>query len=193
MRPLRFIAAAPPVVREVAEVALLALVLYVGIHLVVEPVRVEGTSMVETLHDQDYLVARTVDYRFHPPQRGDIVVVRGATPGSRNLIKRVIALPGERLLIRSGRVLIDGRTLSEPYLPEPWTVNADWPAPGEGPAGGVVMPPHQFFVMGDNRNDSLDSRSFGPVDQSRLEARAWLRILPLNAIGPVDERGPALQ
>jgi signal peptidase I len=174
---------------ELLQVGVLALVMFLVLHFTIQTVIVEGVSMQETLQDRDYLVATTIDYRLHAPSRGDIVVVSGLGPT--DLIKRVIALPGERLLIRDGRVFINGRQLDEPYVaPVPWTINADWPVGGDG--SGEVMPPHEFFVMGDNRNDSRDSRSFGPVRQDQIDAHAWVRILPLNRVGPVVGRGPTL-
>lgn len=177
--------------REAAEVAVLALVLFLPLHFSIATVRVDGFSMLGTLHDQDYLVATTIDYRLHAPARGDIVVVQGGGPGGQDLIKRVIGLPGERLQIQDGHVLIDGRVLREPYLqPGTSTLPGEWPGPGS--AGGLLVPQGQYFVMGDNRGASLDSRSFGPIPRSRIEARAWLRVLPLSAMGTVDGAHPAL-
>src|SRR5437868_10567469 len=120
--------AAPPerstaasLVREVAEVAVLAVILYVGISFAVQAVHVEGLSMFATLDNNDYLIANKIDYRLHAPQRGDIIILRPPNNNSTDFIKRIIALPGEKLLIRSGVVYIDGHRLHEPYLPEAWT------------------------------------------------------------------------
>jgi signal peptidase I len=173
-------------VRELGVLGLFTIVLYVAIHAVVEPVRVEGFSMERTLDDQDYLVATTIDYRLHPPRRGDIVILRGTVSDPRNLIKRVVGLPGDHLVIRGDRVCIGGRTLTEPYV--------NRPAGGELSAGEIdqVIPAGEYYVMGDNRGVSMDSRSFGPVSADRIEARAWLRVLPLGRLGPVDRGGPVL-
>jgi signal peptidase I len=178
--------------RELVEVVVLAVVLYAGVRIVAQPVRVEGFSMETTLDNHDYLVATTIDYRLHPPQRGDIVVLSGTADDPRDLIKRVIGLPGEHLRIQGGRVTIDGRTLNEPYLAqERWTVRADWPTDGDVDPGGLI-PAGQYFVMGDNRNDSLDSRFFGPVGRDRILARAWVRVLPVGRAGTVDRDNPTL-
>src|SRR5437763_5603456 len=122
------------ILTEVAEVALLALVLYLVINVAIQTVHVIGLSMYPTVGDQDYLAATKIDYRFHPPQRGDIIIMRDPYDQSRDFIKRVIAVPGDRVLIRNGRVYINDRQLDEPYLnPEPWTQNTDWPlAEGSG-------------------------------------------------------------
>src|SRR5690348_12191578 len=112
--------------REVAEVVVLAVILYIGISFAVQAVHVEGLSMFATLDDNDYLIANKIDYRLHTPQRGDIVILRPPTNNSTDFIKRIVALPGERLLIRDGTVYINGHKLYEPYLPEEWTIDSTW-------------------------------------------------------------------
>src|SRR5690348_226784 len=115
--------AASGLLREVAEVLVLAIILYVGISFAVPAVHVEGLSMFATLDNDDYLIANKIDYRLHAPQRGDIIILRPPTNNSTDFIKRVIALPGERLLIRDGTIYINGHKLDEPYLPEEWTID----------------------------------------------------------------------
>src|SRR5207247_3858658 len=112
--------AASSLLREVAEVIVLAVILYVGISFAVQAVHVEGLSMYATLDNNDYLIANKVDYRLHAPQRGDIVILRPPTNNSTDFIKRIIGLPGERILIRSGFVYIHGHKLDGPYLPAQW-------------------------------------------------------------------------
>src|SRR5437868_3640495 len=104
---------------EVLEVVVLALGLYLVITVAVQTVHVIGLSMYPTLDNDDYLIATKLDYRFHQPQRGDIIIMRDPYDPSKDFIKRVIALPGERLLIKDGHVYINGRQLSEPYLDVP--------------------------------------------------------------------------
>lgn len=141
--------------------------------------------MYPTFNTDDYLIASKLDYRFHPPQRGDVVILRNPF-GDKDLIKRVVGLPGDRLVIRDGRVYINGHPLQEPYInpAEPWTVNANYP--GETSPDGVTIQSGFYFVMGDNRNHSSDSREFGPIRGTDIEARAWLRIWPLDKFGFVD-------
>src|ERR1700737_5640628 len=112
---------ASSLLREVFEVVVLAVILYFGISFAVQAVHVEGLSMYATLDDNDYLIANKIDYRLHPPQRGDIIILRPPADNSKDFIKRVIALPGEKLLIRDGFVYINGTKLNDPYLPEFWT------------------------------------------------------------------------
>jgi signal peptidase I len=168
---------------EVLEVAVLALGLYLVITVAVQTVHVIGLSMYPTLDNDDYLVATKLDYHFHPPQRGDIIIMRDPYDPSKDFVKRVVALPNERLLIKDGHVYINGRLLSEPYLVnrEPWTANDNWPLGGSGT--GAVVPTGEYFVMGDNRNHSSDSRTFGFVRGDQIEARCVFRIWPLGHFG----------
>ncbi len=164
---------------ELLEIGLLALGIYLVITFAVETVHVIGLSMYPTLNNDDLLIASKIDYHFHPPQRGDIVILKPPF-GQNDLIKRVVGLPGDRFEIRDGYVYINGRRLNEPYInpAEPWTVNAN--------STEQIIPSGYFFVMGDNRNHSSDSRAFGPIRNDDIEARAWIRIWPLNRFGIVD-------
>jgi signal peptidase I len=182
---------ASSLLREVAEVVVLAIILYFGISFAVQAVHVEGLSMYATLDDNDYLIANKIDYRLHPPQRGDIIILRPPTDNSKDFIKRVIALPGERLLIRDGFVYINGHKLDEPYLPEAWTTLNN-PAPWSV-GDGAVIPANDYFVMGDNRNRSQDSRIFGPIGRDRIDGRAWFRIWPLDHFGNIYSQEPVLE
>lgn len=176
---------------ELIEVAVLALGLYLVITFAVQTVHVIGLSMYPTLDHNDYLIATKIDYRFRDPSRGDIIIMRDPYDSSKDFIKRVIALPGDRLLIQHGHVYINGRLLDEPYIrqDEPWTNNADWPTAsvaGCVPGQPCTIPAHNYFVMGDNRNASSDSRLFGWIARDRIEARSWIRIWPIASIGFVD-------
>lgn len=164
---------------ELLEIGLLAVGIYLVITFAIETVHVIGLSMYPTLNSDDLLIASKVDYHFHPPQRGDIVILKPPF-GQSDLIKRVVGLPGDRFQIKDGHVYINDRKLDEPYInpAEPWTVNAF--------ANEQVIPSGYYFVMGDNRNHSTDSRAFGPIRADDIEARAWLRIWPLDKFGFVD-------
>ncbi len=182
---------ATSLLREVAEVVVLAIILYFGISFVIQAVHVEGLSMFATLDNDDYLIANKIDYRLQAPQRGDIVILRPPTNNSTDFIKRVIALPGERLLIRDGVVYINGHKLDEPYLPDQWTQQTNPPRWSEGE--GMVIPANQYFVMGDNRNRSQDSRFFGPITRDRIDGKAWFRIWPLDHFGNIYAKMPMLE
>jgi len=173
---------------ELAEIFLLAAGLFVVITFAVQTVHVIGYSMVPTLNDNDYILATKADLRFTTPSRGDIVILRNPFDSQQDFVKRVIALPGERLKITEGHIYINGQRLEEPYLPpnEPWTVQNNWPLrSGED---GDLIPRGQYFVMGDNRNHSSDSRVFGPIRVDQIQSRAWIRLLPLDRAGFLGAR-----
>ena len=165
--------------RDTLEIVFLALVLYVVIQYAVQTVHVLGSSMYATLHDNDLLVASKISYKLHHPQRGDIIVFKPPDEASRDFIKRIIALPGERIRITNSVVYINGQVLREPYLPEKWTYNNNWPASGQD----QLVPPDEYFVMGDNRNHSSDSRTFNFIELSSILGKAEVRIWPLGQVG----------
>jgi signal peptidase I len=178
---------------ELAEVVLLAIGLYLVINFAVQTVHVMGSSMYPTVRNQDYLLATKIDYRLHAPQRGDIVIMRDPLDPSRDFIKRIIAVPGDRVLIRDGHVYVNGRQLQEGYLHgEMWTQYMTWPAAHPSNVQGQPMGSDQYFVMGDNRDHSDDSRIFGPIHRDEIEARAWIRVVPLSQLGPIDGSKPTL-
>jgi signal peptidase I len=136
---------------------------------------VDGTSMLTTLDTGDRVFVNKLSYRLHDPNRGDVVVLHQIGGSSeRDLIKRVIALPGEEIEIQSCQVIIDGRRLEEPYL------NPTIVTPGNcgGDYGPTVVPEDSVFVMGDNRAGSSDSRALGPIHESDLVGRAFVVFWP---------------
>jgi signal peptidase I len=169
---------------ELAEVAALALGLYLVITFALQTVHVIGLSMYPTVDDQNYLIAVKVPYYFHAPQRGDIVIMRDPYDPSRDFIKRIVGVPGDRIVIRDGTVFIDERKLDEPYVVKPWSDT--WPPSGQEQTLG----PDQYFVMGDNRNHSSDSRVFGAINRNEIEAEAWLRVYPLSEFGVIGGPPP---
>ena len=178
------------VFRELALALVIAIALYVGITLTLQAVHVEGSSMNPTLQNNDLLIASRIDYRLHPPRRGDIVIVRDPYDPGQNFIKRVIGVPGDHVLIRAGHVYVDGERLDEPYLAPDWRTTTNWPAfPDQ--ADGELVPPGEYFVLGDNRDHSSDSRLFGYVAAGQIESRAVARFWPPQAMAVLDSR-PAL-
>ncbi len=136
---------------------------------------VDGTSMYSTLHDDDRVFVNKLSYRLHDPNRGDVVVLHQDSGASdRDLIKRVIALPGETIEVRSCQVTIDGKPLEEPYL-DPEVVT---PGNCGGDTPPVTVPEDHVFVMGDNRGGSQDSRALGPIDEDDLVGRAFVVFWP---------------
>jgi signal peptidase I len=163
--------------REVVETILPAVLIALAIHLfLAQATRVEGYSMEPTLHGQERLVIEKLSFHFRPPERGDIVVLRVPNYGKEMLIKRVIGLPGDTIAVENGHVLINGEPLDETYIN----------GPPLGSYGPTTVPADSVFVMGDNRNNSNDSRSFGPIPYDDIVGRAWVRYWPLQEIGVMD-------
>ena len=186
------------VVRELAVLVVTALVIAVVVKtFVAQAFYIPSGSMEPQLQINDRIVVSKVSYRLHDPRRGDIVVfdapgednddddsplparilrtivqsVGLAPPSTDEYIKRVVALPGERVEAQRGRVFVDGRELIEPYLPE-GTATSDFTE--------VVVPPGTLFVLGDNRGNSADSRIFGAVPESTVVGRAFARVWPVG-------------
>ncbi len=150
-----------------------ALLIALVIHLfLAQATRVYGQSMEPTLHTNDRVILDKLTYRFRPPQRGDVVVLQLNKKGP-HLIKRIVGLPGETIAIHDGRVYINGQPLDEPYLN----------GPTKGYLAPTHIPPGHYFVLGDNRQASNDSRSFGPVAREHIQGRAIFRYWPPQAIG----------
>ena len=137
---------------------------------------VEGSSMYSTLETGDRVFVNKLSYRLHDPNRGDVVVLHQITGASeRDLIKRVIGLPGETVEVRNCNVLIDGRVLNEPYLDPEVVTPTD--CGGDYSANGPVPDDH-VFVLGDNRGGSQDSRVIGPISEDDLVGRAFVVFWP---------------
>ncbi|MGA7256972.1 MAG: signal peptidase I [Terracidiphilus sp.] len=143
-----------------------------------QPVRVEGTSMLPRLEDRDRLFINKFVYHFESIHRGDIVVFHYPRDPEKSYIKRVIAVPGDRLRIDHGRVYINGKFLHEPYVPERYRDTRSMPE--------MVIPDDQFFMMGDHRSISSDSREFGPVDRDLIYGKAVFVYWPTRDAGVVD-------
>lgn len=136
-----------------------------------QPFLVQGASMEPNLETGDYLIVDEITYRFRPPQRGEMVVFKYPQDPSKKFIKRIIGLPGEDVEIREGKVYIDGKPLKEDYLPENILTFPDQK---------IKLKENEYFVLGDNRNFSLDSRIFGPLPRKNIIGRAITKIFRIN-------------
>lgn len=156
--------------REMLQIALPAIVLAIVVHLfLAQATVVYGQSMEPNLSPLQRLIVDKISYRLHSPQRNDIVVIDLPTMDDM-LVKRIVGLPGETIEVRDGEVLVNGSPLPEPF---PHDLGHTTMAP-------TVLGPLQYFVMGDNRDNSNDSRSFGPVHRESIVGRVWLRYWPLD-------------
>ena len=137
-----------------------------------QPVRVEGVSMLPGLEDQERIFINKFVYRLEPIERGDVVVFHYPRDPSASYIKRVIAVPGDKISIREGQVRLNGYALPEPYVPWQFRDAKSMPE--------MIVPPGTYFVMGDHRSLSRDSREFGPVSQDLILGKAVMIYWPMD-------------
>ena len=161
-------------VREILETILLTVLIYLAVNFATGRFRIEGSSMEPSMQPNQYVLVDKISYRLAPPRRGDVVVFNYPLATERDFIKRVIGLPGETVNIRGGVVYVDGVALDEPYIAAPPNYENSW-----------TMGPTELFVLGDNRNSSSDSHSWGPLDQQYLVGRAIFVYWPPTLAGLV--------
>ena len=142
-----------------------------------QPVRVEGTSMLPMLKDQDRLFINKMAYRVGEIHRGDVVVFLYPHDHTKSYIKRVIALPGDDLRIDHGLVYVNGKQIAEKYVPRRFEDERSQPE--------MMVPVHEYFVMGDHRSISSDSRDFGPVERGLIYGKAAFVYWPMDQAGVV--------
>ncbi len=140
-----------------------------------QPVKVEGTSMMPSLDDQERIFINKFVYRIEPIQHGDIIVFRYPRDPAKSFIKRVIGVAGDHVRIEDGRVYLNGKELVEDYVPRAYDDDRSYP--------DVVVPPDSYFVLGDHRSLSNDSRDFGPVDASYIYGKAVFGYWPFDKMG----------
>jgi signal peptidase I len=142
-----------------------------------QPVKVEGTSMMPSLEDQERIFVNKFVYRLEPIERGDIVVFRYPRDPSKSYIKRVIAMAGDKIKIDGGEVYVNGHAVNEAYVPPEYEDERSYPE--------ITVPAHCYFVLGDHRSMSNDSRDFGPVNQSFIYGKAVFGYWPMDKLGRV--------
>lgn len=164
---------------EVAQIAVISLAIILPVrYFLIQPFLVKGASMEPNFYDREYLIINEIGYRLQEPERGDIVVFRYPKDPSEFFIKRLIALPGETVEISDGRVVIynddhpNGIALEELYLR------------GEKTNGNkrMTLGESEYYVLGDNRDESLDSRIFGSISKEEIVGKVWIRGFPLSRI-----------
>ena len=161
-------------VRDLAVAAVASVLIITFLY---QPVRVEGTSMLPRLEDRDRLFINKFVYHFTAIDRGDVVVFHYPRDPEKSYIKRIIALPGDRFRVEHGRVFVNGKLVPEPYVPPEYrdTRSVD----------EMILPPGDYFVMGDHRSISSDSRDFGPVDRSLIYGKAIFVYWPTRDAGVI--------
>jgi signal peptidase I len=142
-----------------------------------QPVKVEGTSMLPGLDDQERIFINKFVYNFEPIERGDVVVFRYPRDPSKSYIKRVIAVPGDHVRIDDGQVYVNDRRLREPYVPAEFADDRS--------ASDTVVARGSYYLLGDHRSSSSDSRDFGPVSQRYIYGKAVFGYWPVDRMGMV--------
>jgi signal peptidase I len=163
---------------EIIKIAILAgITIGVVRYFLFKPFYVQGQSMEPNFHEKDYLIIDEISYRLHDPKRGDVVVFKAPVNADDYYLKRVIGLPGEKIKIEKNKIIIfnkenpQGFVLQEEYLDASTTGDVD-----------VTLGDEQYYVLGDNRIASFDSRRFGPINEDTIVGRAWLRGWPFDRL-----------
>ncbi len=157
-------------IREIIETIALTLLIFLVIRFAAQSFRVDGESMEPGLHTDEFVIVDKMSYLFQSPQRGDVIVFHYPLDTSKDFIKRIIGLPGDTIRITGSSVIVDGQTLHEPYISLPFNFESKT----------LKLGSDQFFVMGDNRDNSLDSRSWGPLGRSYIIGKAVAVYWPVN-------------
>ena len=162
-------------VLDILETVILSVVLFVGINAITARIRVEGSSMEPTLHDGEFVMVNKLAYRMGSPERGDVIIFQFPRDPDQEYVKRVIGLPGDKVVISNGQVLVNDVLLDEPYIAAAPGYRSEWQVPEE-----------MLFVLGDNRNRSSDSHNWGPVPLSYVIGRALFVYWPPKQWGVIE-------
>jgi len=166
---------------DILETLLLSVTLFFLINAVSARIKIDGSSMEPNLHHGEFVIVSKINYRLGEPERGDVVVFDFPRNITKEYIKRVIGLPGEQVRVQAGKVYINGIELSEPYLKMEPQYEGQWD-----------VPENALFVLGDNRNNSSDSHSWGMVPMNNLVGEALLVYWPPESWGMINGANPVL-
>lgn len=170
---------------DVIETIVVALAIFVIVYLFFfQPHQVKGASMEPNFHDEEYILTDKISYRFHSPLRGDVVVFRAPKNREHEYIKRIVGLPGERIKITNGDVFINGQKIEEDYL-EKSTISYSGSFLRSGEE--FLISQGEYFVLGDNRPHSSDSREWGTIVREDIIGRAWFRYWPPSRFGIIPK------
>ena len=156
-------------------IIIIVLAFIIRVYLI-QPFIVEGESMEPTFQNNDYLITEKVSFRIHAPQRGEVIIFHPPDNPSLNYIKRLIGLPGDRIQIKDGQVFVNGEKIDESYL----ATDSNTFAGKE--SYSVTLNQDEYFVLGDNRDHSRDSREIGAIPRTNIVSRVWFRLLPIGQI-----------
>jgi signal peptidase I len=168
---------------DIIQVLFFAISIFLFVYLLVlQPHKIRGDSMLPNFHEGEFLLTDKLSYRFGTPSRGDVIVFKAPPDDKEEFIKRIIGTPGDRVMVKEGRVWVNGSPLNEPYLDSSvQTLPQNFAQEGVE----LVVPQNQYFVMGDNRMHSYDSRNLGFIDKSKFIGKAWILYWPPKDAGIV--------
>lgn len=171
------------VVFDILQTIVLSAAIFVIIYLfAAQPHLVKGSSMEPNFHNGDYILTEKVSYKFRAPKRGEVIVFKAPNRPDADYIKRIIGLPGEKVKVVQGKIYVNGKQLEEQYEPISFeTFSGRYLQEGQE----FTVSENQYFVFGDNRSHSSDSREFGPVDKSFIIGRALFRYWPTPRFGVI--------
>ena len=152
-------------------------------YLVAQPHQIQGDSMLPNFFNNEYIITDKISYRFNNPKRGNVIVFKAPNNPRRDYIKRVIALPTESVSVKDNHIFVNGKLLPEDYLDPDEQINGGAYLP-EG--AETTLKSGEYFVLGDNRDRSQDSRTWGPITKDKIIGRVFFRYWPLRAIGKVE-------
>ena len=168
---------------EALQPVVMAFAIFMMVYLfLVQPHKVDGSSMFPNFHDREFILTDKISYRKGLPERGDVIVFHAPDPYDSDFIKRIIGLPGETIMVQGGYVFINNQKLSESYLPDSF-MTSEKSFLREGVPYSI--PEGYYVVLGDNRNYSSDSREWGPIAQSAIVGKAWVRYWPVDEVGVI--------
>lgn len=171
---------------EIIEIIVFAVSIFLFLYLLVlQPHKIKGSSMEPNFHDGEYLLTDKISYRFNEPKRGDVVVFKAPPDYKEEFIKRIVGLPDETISIRDNRIYINGKIFDENYLPDDIiTQNGAFLKDGQE----ITVPENSYFVLGDNRPHSLDSRRFGFINLDKITGKTWFIYWPPTEVGIVKNK-----
>lgn len=162
--------------RDILITVLIAVIVFLGLQFTIGTFKVYGTSMLPGILPDDYIIVSKIDYRLHKPERGDIIVLKSPRGENTDLIKRIIALPGDTIEIRNGQIFVNNSLISEPYIKEAPTYK--YPK--------QTLPENNYFVLGDNRNVSADSHLGWYALSDDIIGKAWVVYWPFGRVQVIN-------
>lgn len=166
-------------IQSVAIIGAIGLAIYL---FIAQPHKVSGSSMLPTLLTGDYIITNKVGYRFSSPQKGQIIVFKNPRKETEDFIKRIIGIPGDKVKILNSKIIVNGKELEENYLDETIITNPrSFLKEGEE----IIVPEGRYFVMGDNREASSDSREWGYITKEEIIGQALFRYWPITSFGVI--------